>query len=66
MARDTLIQVRARQSERDLLDEAAQRLGTNRSEFVRQAATRSAIRTLVDPENCTWNRVLAEPEGVGT
>lgn len=46
--RDVTLNIRARRAQRDLIDEAAELLGTSRSDFMLQAACRSAEEVLLD------------------
>jgi uncharacterized protein (DUF1778 family) len=46
--RDVTLNIRARRSQRDLIDEAAALLGTSRSDFMLQAACRNAEEVLLE------------------
>lgn len=47
-AREVAINIRARSSDRDLIDQAAEALGKNRSEFMMEAACQKARDVLLD------------------
>ena len=46
--RDRVISVRASRDQRDLIDQAAQAVGTSRSDFMLDAAYREAVTVLID------------------
>ena len=46
--RDVTLNIRARRSQRDLIDEGAALLGTSRSDFMLQAACRNAEEVLLE------------------
>lgn len=48
VARSTVINLRADEARRDLIDRAAEAVGKNRSEFMLDAATREATAVLLD------------------
>lgn len=59
--RDVTIHLRARQQQRDLIDEAATVLGKNRSDFMLETACREAESVLLDRQifaldEATWER----------
>ena len=62
--RDVTINIRARQRQRDLIDEAAAVLGKNRSDFMLETACREAEAVLLDRrvfvlDEATWKRFTA-------
>ena len=62
--RNVTINIRARQRQRDLIDEAAAVLGRNRSDFMLEAACREAESVLLDRrvfalDEATWERFTA-------
>lgn len=62
--RDVTINIRARQRQRDLIDEAAAVLGKNRSDFMLETACREAETVLLDRrvfvlDETTWQRFTA-------
>ena len=62
--RDVTINIRARQRQRDLIDEAAAVLGKNRSDFMLETACREAESVLLDRrtfalDEATWERFTA-------
>lgn len=62
--RDVTINIRARQRQRDLIDEAAAVLGKNRSDFMLESACREAESVLLDRrvfvlDEATWKRFTA-------
>jgi uncharacterized protein (DUF1778 family) len=62
--RDVTIHLRARQQQRDLIDEAATVLGKNRSDFMLETACREAESVLLDRrmftlDEATWERFTA-------
>lgn len=46
--RDVLINIRARKAQRDIIDQAAESLGKNRSDFMLETACREAQSVLLD------------------
>lgn len=64
LKRDVTINIRARQRQRDLIDEAAAVLGKNRSDFMLETACREAEAVLLDRrvfvlDKATWKRFTA-------
>lgn len=62
--RDVMINIRARQRQRDLIDEAAAVLGKNRSDFMLETACREAEAVLLDRrvfalDEASWERFTA-------
>lgn len=62
--RDVMINIRARQRQRDLIDEAAAALGKNRSDFMLEIACREAEAVLLDRRvfalnEADWERFTA-------
>ena len=62
--RDVTINIRTRQRQRDLIDEAAAVLGKNRSDFMLETACREAESILLDRrvfalDETTWERFTA-------
>lgn len=62
--RDVMINIRARQQQRDLIDEAAAVLGKNRSDFMLETACREAEAVLLDRcvfalDEASWERFTA-------
>lgn len=62
--RDVMINIRARQRQRDLIDEAAAVLGKNRSDFMLEIACREAEAVLLDRrvfalDEASWKRFTA-------
>ena len=63
--RDTNIHIRARASDRDLIDRAAEATGKSRSEFVLETARREAEEVLRDQQvfsldAAAWKKFMAE------
>jgi uncharacterized protein (DUF1778 family) len=54
LMRDAAINLRARPEQRDLIDHAAQLLGKNRSDFMREAACDKARSVLLDHVFLAW------------
>lgn len=54
------INIRAKSSQRDLIDQAAERLGRSRSEFMLNAACRQAEEVLLDQAFFTVNTTTFE------
>lgn len=47
-SRDVTINIRVQQAQRDLIDQAAETLGKNRSDFMLETACREAVAVLLD------------------